>query len=484
MNYLSITFLLFLLFFVIAYYLTNQKKRYFVIFLGSYFFYGYANPKILLVLILVTLISYVGGLILGCKKSKGLFIFFFFLEIAVLLVFKYTNFAVMNISYFANYFLGKNVEINWNILLPVGLSFMIFQACTYLSEVYRNQIDVEKNIIMYAAFVAFFPTVLSGPIQKAKVLLPQIKSPSEFDVQRGKKGTLLFVWGFFEKVMVANKLNLIYMSIIPDYSNRSSAEILIGAIAFSLYIYADFSSYSDMARGISMILGIDIGKNFNNPYLSQSTAEFWNRWHISLNEWFIENVYIPLGGNRKGITRKYINMLIVFLISGLWHGAHWHFVVWGVLNGVLAIIGLILKPARNYVYEKLNVDEAVESIVAIKRIIVFYLITLTWIFFTSGIMDSIRICKKILLFNYLSIFNSNLLNIAGTAVGTFVTVITTIIFCKIQIKRQHENLLYEKYEKQPFFMQSLIVAIAICICIFGASVTSANVNTQFLYFQF
>lgn len=399
-------------------------------------------------------------------------------------MFKYTNFAVMNISYFANYFLGKNVEINWNILLPVGLSFMIFQACTYLSEVYRNQIDVEKNIIMYAAFVAFFPTVLSGPIQKAKVLLPQIKSPSEFDVQRGKKGTLLFVWGFFEKVMVANKLNLIYMSIIPDYSNRSSAEILIGAIAFSLYIYADFSSYSDMARGISMILGIDIGKNFNNPYLSQSTAEFWNRWHISLNEWFIENVYIPLGGNRKGITRKYINMLIVFLISGLWHGAHWHFVVWGVLNGVLAIIGLILKPARNYVYEKLNVDESVESIVAIKRIIVFYLITLTWIFFTSGIMDSIGIWKKILLFNYLSIFNSNLLNIAGTAVGTFVTMITTIIFCKIQIKRQHENLLYEKYEKQPFFMQSLIVAIAICICIFGASVTSANVNTQFLYFQF
>lgn len=249
-------------------------------------------------------------------------------------------------------------------------------------------------------------------------------------------------------------------------------------------IYADFSSYSDMARGISMILGIDIGKNFNNPYLSQSTAEFWNRWHISLNEWFIENVYIPLGGNRKGITRKYINMLIVFLISGLWHGAHWHFVVWGVLNGVLAIIGLILKPARNYVYEKLNVDESVESIVAIKRIIVFYLITLTWIFFTSGIMDSIGIWKKILLFNYLSIFNSNLLNIAGTAVGTFVTMITTIIFCKIQIKRQHENLLYEKYEKQPFFMQSLIVAIAICICIFGASVTSANVNTQFLYFQF
>lgn len=484
MNYLSMTFLIFLLVFVIAYYLTDAKYRYFIIFLGSYFFYGLSNPKILLILIWVTLISYVGGLMLESRKSKRVLFFSFFLEIATLLVYKYINFAITNINYLTNRFLGKNVDVNWNIILPVGLSFMVFQACTYLSEVYRNQIDIEKNVFRYAAFVSFFPTVLSGPIQKAKTLLPQIKNPSGFDAQGGKKGTLLFLWGFFEKIMVANKLNLIYMSIIPDYLNHSSAEIFIGAIAFSLYIYADFSSYSDIARGVSMILGIDVGKNFNNPYLSQNLAEFWNRWHVSLNEWFIENVYIPLGGNKKGIFRKYLNMMVVFFISGLWHGAYWHFVIWGVINGAFVIIGLILKPVKDRVYEKLGIDQSVESIVAIKRIIVFCLITLTWVFFTSGIRDSLRICKRIILFNYLSIFNSNLLNISGTAVETFVTIIATIIFCKVQVKRQDERLLYEKYEKQPFFIQSLVSAIIICICVFGACATSANVDTQFLYFQF
>lgn len=484
MNYLSIVFIAFLLAFVIVYYLTNKKYRYVVIFLGSYFFYGFANPKMLLILAWVTLISYVGGLMLGKKKSKAVLCLFFFLEIATLLVYKYTNFAITNINYLASRFIGKSIDVNWDVALPVGLSFMVFQACTYLSEIYRDQTEIEKNLFRYAAFVSFFPTILSGPIQKAKNLLPQIKSPSEFDVQMGKKGTLLFLWGLFEKIMVANKLNVIYLNTIPDYQSYYSADILIGAVAFSLYIYADFSSYSDMARGVSMILGIEIGKNFNNPYLSCSTAEFWSRWHVSLNEWFIENVYIPLGGNRKGIVRKYFNMMIVFLISGLWHGANWHFIMWGAINGAFVIIGLVVKPVKDRIYEKFNIDQSVESVVLFKRIIVFYLITLTWVFFSSGITDSLRICKRIVLFNYLSIFNSNLLNIAGTAIETFITVTSTFVFCKIQVKRQNEKILYEKYDRQPFFFQSLVPALLICICIFGACSTNASVDTRFLYFQF
>ena len=484
MNYLSIVFFAFFIIFFGVYYLTPSKYRYLVIFMGSYFFYGYANLKMLLVLIFITIISYVGGLVLERKRSKVIFASFFFLEIVVLLVFKYTNFVIMNANVLYNRFTGKSIELSWNIVLPVGLSFMIFQACTYLSDVYRNQIEVEKNILRYASFVSFFPTVLSGPIQKARNLLPQIKAPANFELDRGKKGIMLFVWGAFEKIMVANKLNVIYTSIIPDYVNHSSAEILIGAIAFSLYIYADFSSYSDMARGVGFVLGIDVGKNFNNPYLSQSTAEFWKRWHISLNEWFIENVYIPLGGNRKGIIRKYLNMMVVFLISGLWHGAYWHFVAWGAINGIFVIVGLTIKPFKHLIYEKLKIDEKIESIIAIKRIVVFYLITLTWVFFTSGVRDSLQICKRIVLFNYLSIFDANLLNISGTAVGTLVTALTTIAFCKVQFIRQDEKCMYEKYDKQPFFFQCLLIAIIICICIFGASATSANIDTQFLYFQF
>lgn len=484
MNYLSLTFFIFISAFVCIYYMVNRQYRYIVLFIGSYIFYGWANVKMLAVLILVTVVSYVGGLIIEKQKKKSIFGLFFFIEIAILAVYKYTDFAIININYFAEKMNLKPVAINWNIVLPVGLSFMVFQACTYLSDVYRKNFDAEKNILKYATFVAFFPTVLSGPIQKARNLLPQISDPKVFDVDNAKQGTLLFVWGAFEKIMVANKLNYIYLTVLTDYSNRTSAEVLIGAISFSLYIYADFSSYSDMARGISKIIGIDVGKNFNNPYLSCSTAEFWNRWHMSLNEWFLENIYIPMGGNRKGIIRKYINMMTVFFVSGLWHGASWHFVAWGVINGVFVVIGYIIKPLKSRIYGIFNVEEQVESVVLIKRIIVFYLITLTWVFFTSGITDSLMIWKKLIVFDFLSLFNPNLLNIGGTAVGTFITMLAVLLFCKLQMRRQNTSVLYDVYNKQPLVFQCLPVAVVICICIFGNFATDANVDAQFLYFQF
>ena len=467
------------------YYLVKPKYRYIVIFIGSYVFYGFANPMMLLTLIGVTVVSYIGGHLLGKKRKRWLFAVFFALEIIVLAVFKYTEFVIFNINELSQKLLSHAlIGVNWDIVLPVGLSFMVFQACTYLSDVYRKGMVPEKNIIKYATFVAFFPTVLSGPIQKARNLLPQISNPLPFDYDQAKQGTLLFVWGAFEKIMVANKLSQVYSYILLDYQNHSSAEVLIGAVCFSLYIYADFSSYSDMARGVGKLMGIDVGKNFNNPYLSKTTSEFWNRWHMSLNEWFIENIYIPLGGNRKGVFRKYMNVMIVFAISGLWHGASWHFVVWGVLNGAFVIIGQVLKPLKSRIYGKTGVAETVESIVFLKRMVVFFLITLTWVFFTSPITDSLEICKMIICFDFLSIFNQNLLNIAGTAASTFVMVLATVAFCRIQLKRENEESFFAAYNRQPFFLQCLPVAILICVCAFGSCATDANVNTQFLYFQF
>lgn len=268
MNFIDIPFCIFIPVFLGIYYIVPPKYRYIVIFLGSYIFYGYSNPKVLLVLALATFISYFGGIaIYKWNYSKAAYALLFSTELLLLVVYKYLD-----------------------LVLPIGLSFIVFQACTYLSDVYRKRITIEKNIIRYGAFVSFFPTVLSGPIQKAKNLLPQIKEPASFDYEQAQKGVLLFVWGLFEKIMVANRLIEISSTVFSDYLNRSSAEMLIGAMSFSLYIYADFSSYSDMARGISKILGINVGKNFNNPYLAKTTAEFWNRWHMSLNDWFKELV--------------------------------------------------------------------------------------------------------------------------------------------------------------------------------------------------
>ncbi len=285
-------------------------------------------------------------------------------------------------------------------------------------------------------------------------------------------------------MLVANNLVVIVDKVYDDYQNFNSAYYIIAAISFSLYIYADFSSYSDMARGIAKIMGIDVGNNFNNPYLSLSTSEFWNRWHVSLNSWFIDNIYIPLGGNRKGVCRKYCNMLIVFLINGLWHGADWHYVIWGFLNGVLVIIGQLLKSVKKYIYNKLDVDENVESIKYCKQAIVFWLITLTWVFFRNSIHDSLYIIKQMIFFHPINFFDPNLLSITGTNVGTFVTIIVVVIFCVIQIKRKDEHGAYLKYARQPLLVQCICVAFVICICVFAICSTGTEINTHFLYFQF
>lgn len=485
MNFLSLEFYLFLLVFLIIYYILPQSYRYIAIFSGSYLFYGFKNPKMLLILLLVTSLTYIGGLIIGKNPKKYLIVSFFLLNVCILFVFKYLNFVIQNYNTIVSKLLSNIYTINEvDIILPIGLSFIIFQSCTYLSDVYHKKIEPEKNLIRYGAFVAFFPTILSGPIQKSRNLLPQIKSPGSFDGNQAQKGTVLFVWGLFEKVMVANNLSIIVSRVFDDYLNYDSAYYILAAISFSLYIYADFSSYSDMARGIAKIMGIDVGKNFNNPYLSVSTSEFWNRWHMSLNSWFIENIYIPLGGNRKGLFRKFLNMFIVFFISGLWHGANWHFIAWGGINGILVISGQLLKPLKNFLYCKLKIDESVESIQFCKQVITFGLITITWVFFRNGIKDSLYIVKRMIFFNPINFFDPNLLSISGTNVTTFITLVATVIFCVIQLKRQNEHETYLKYARQPMLVQCICVAVIICVCIFSICSTETEVNTQFIYFQF
>lgn len=485
MTYLSSGFYIFYPLFLMIYYLVPRKYRYIAILVGSYIFYGYGNYGLLLLLLTTTVITYLGGAVLEKFPRRFFLLLFFMANISILLIFKYTNFLIQNIN-LSFRVIGTNYIIEErNLILPVGLSFYIFQSCTYLTDVYRKNIKAEKNFLRYAAFVSFFPTILSGPIQKSRRLLPQMKEPRAFDSQEAKKGTILFIWGLFEKILVANSLSLISDKVYSDYMSYNSAYYIIAAISFSLYIYSDFSAYSDMARGVSRIMGINIDKNFNNPYLSCSTSEFWNRWHISLNSWFIENIYIPCGGNRKGNFRKYINILIVFLVSGLWHGANWHFIMWGAVNGLLVIAGQIVNPLRERIYEKLNIHQGLESIRFLKRCAVFWMITLTWVFFENGIASSFYIIKNMLFFKVINFFNPRLLEIAGTNTATFVTIIVTIVFCLVQYKRQKESYYYQVFERQPLILQGMLMALMI-VCVFFSLVCSpgTNVNTQFLYFQF
>lgn len=485
MNYISLAFFAFISLFLILYYAVPQKYRYIVIFVGSYIFYGYADVRLLLVLFAITIITYLGGLITEKKNNRLAFWVCLAADISILLIFKYTGFAISNFNLLLHKIAPQMLPVRQvDLVLPAGLSFIVFQSCTYLTDVLRKNIRAERNLIRYAAFVAFFPTVLSGPIQKARDLLPQISCPHEFDGVQAQKGTLLFLWGFFEKVMVANRLLIVVDTVFGDYEKYNSAYYIVAAIAFSLYIYADFSAYSDMARGVAMIMGINVGKNFNNPYLSLSTSEFWNRWHTSLNSWLLENIYIPLGGNRKGALRKYINIMIVFLVSGLWHGANHHYIVWGGVNGLFVIFGQVLTPLRKHIYSRLHVDEDDGMVKNLKRVVVFGLITITWVFFRNGVPESIYIIKNMIFLNPLSFFDSNLFSVGGTVAKTFVMAVAAKVFCTVQRKRQDEGRMYEFYRRMPFFVQCLSAAALLCICIFGACSLEESVNTQFLYFEF
>lgn len=488
MNFISTVFLVFFPIFTSIYYLTPKKYRYIILAIGGYIFYGWGNISVICILLLTTIITYTGGSILAKRRSKKIYVIFFLMNLSVLIIYKYTNFFVENVNNIFEIFGRKDLFGNIpDFVLPIGLSFYIFQSTTYLGDVYRGKIRPEKNFIRYSAFVAFFPVILSGPIQKARELLPQIETPRDFNSERAIKGFILFVWGLFQKIVVGNNLAVIVNSVFGSYDSydrTNTAYFIVASLSFSIYIYADFSSYSDMARGIAKVLGIEINKNFNNPYLSTSCSEFWRRWHISLNEWLMENIYIPLGGNRRGEVRKYVNIFLVFLISGIWHGASWHFIFWGVVNGIFVITGQLVRPFKKRIYTAVKVDEECECIVILRRIIVFWLITITWIFFKNSISTSFFIIKNIVLFYPVKLFVPELLTVCGTEVKTLTTMIMVVVFGIIQYCRKDEKKYYLKFRKQPVFMQCMVLAVIMYICLFSASAGSTTLNTQFLYFQF
>lgn len=469
------------------YYLVPARFRYLVLLAASYVFYAWGEPRAVLILLLTTAITYTGGLLLEKRRSAGLYRLFFVLNLSVLAVFKYTNFALSTLNQLVLAFNPAWRELPAaNLLLPVGLSFYVFQSTSYLGDVYRRGLPAEKNPLRYAAFVAYFPTLLSGPIQRARELLPQLRAPRAFDFDRAVQGTLLLCWGFFEKVVVANSLAAAMAAgYAVDAADPTAAAFYIAAAAcFSLYIYADFSSYSDMARGLSRLLGIEVRKNFDNPYLSTSLSEFWTRWHISLNEWFVENIYIPLGGSRRGTARKYLNMMVVFLISGLWHGASWNFVFWGVLNGALAVAGRILQPARSRLYRALRIDESAGSIQWFKKAVVFFFITLTWVFFRNDLADALVIVRRILTCSYTELFVPELLTISGSAAQTFAMLAGTGLFCAVQLRRQNEHGSYLLFRRQPALVQYIVLALVLYVSLVAVCSGTTTLNTDFLYFQF
>lgn len=484
MSFISPSFFIFFVLFMTIYYILPSRLRYAALFAGSYLFYGWGHPLFLITLILITVWTYWGGLLLERQNSRRNYVLFFVGCIAVLIIYKYSAFVLQNLNVIGEYF-GRNVLQIPEYLVPVGLSFYIFQACTYLGDVHHGKLTAEHNVIRYAAFVSFFPSILSGPIQKARNLLPQIREPGPFSAENAITGFLRLMWGIFEKICIADQLSVILNGLTIEETDPWRASwYLLSAIVFSFYIYADFSGYSDMAIGLSEILGIRVRQNFKNPYLSLTLAEFWERWHVSLNEWLVEYVYIPLGGNRKGTGRKYFNVMVVFLISGIWHGAYWHYVVWGALNGGLMILGQITGPARRTVCRRCGINEQTASARCWKRGVVFVLITATWIFFRNGVGTAVSMIMTILSSPLVSYCNPNIWTVCGTVSKTVMLIGLTFAFLVLQCQRNGRGRFVKSFRRQPVFFQYLCIGVLLTVCLFVGAWSSAAVNTEFLYFQF
>ena len=313
-----------------------------MILVSNLVFYSYFGIQYLFILLFEAILSYFAGIVIEKHQviSKHVYLVSVLIVVGALGVFKYTGFVMNTLVSLG---ISHSTDTNsYSFLLPVGISFYTFVIISYLTDIYKKKISAEQNLIQYLCFVSFFPTVSSGPIERANRIIPQLKNEKKFDYDTASYSIRLFAWGLFKKAIVADSLAMIVNKVFGDLPAAEGFAMILGIMFYTIHIYCDFSGYSDMARGIAGLLGIDVINNFKNPFFSTTTREFWTRWHISLSTWLRDYVYIPLGGNRKGTIRKRINLIITFLVSGLWHGANWTYVFWGFLNGVVEVLEDIL----------------------------------------------------------------------------------------------------------------------------------------------
>ena len=494
----SIEFIIFFPIVTFIYFIIPKRVRYLWLLAASYFFYMCWNAKYALLLLLSTTVTYVSGILLDIvsqnaeKKGKHDIIKklvvagSFTINLGILFFYKYFDFAAnLFIAALGKLHITANIP-SFDIVLPVGISFFTFQALSYTVDVYRGEIYAEKNFFSYALYVSFFPQLVAGPIERSKNLLKQLSLPTEFDFERARDGFLLMLWGYFLKIVIADRIAIVVDTVFDHHADYTGWFLIVASVLFAFQIYCDFAGYSTIAIGAAQILGIHLMKNFETPYLAHNVTEFWRRWHISLTSWFKDYLYIPLGGNRKGKLRKHINRLIVFLLSGLWHGAGLHFVLWGGLNGVYQIIGEILQPLRSKLVSVLRLDPDSLGFKFYKTIVTFVLVDLAWIFFRA---ESISAANSIIasIFhpdNPWILFDGSLyrLGIDDKNFRFMLISIATLVLVDILNKRGY--CIRKMIAKQDYIARWLIVAFAIFfILTFGIWGPAYNAN-NFIYFQF
>lgn len=497
----SIDFLVFFPVVLFVYFVIPKKMRYVWLLVSSYYFYMSWNPKYAVLIAISTVITYLSGILIGKtakiddegkrkNRKKSIVACSFVTNLGILFFFKYFDFALENINYLLGRFGIAVIDKPFDVLLPVGISFYTFQALSYTMDVYRGEMEPERNLLKYALFVSFFPQLVAGPIERSKNLMKQVQQVHTFRLWNYENitgGAAIMLWGYFMKMVVADRLAIFVDAVFDHYTEYSAPLLIMAAVFFAFQIYCDFGSYSMIAVGCAKIMGFSLMENFNTPYFSTGIKEFWRRWHISLSTWFRDYLYIPLGGNRKGKRRKYLNLLVTFLVSGLWHGASFNFVVWGGLHGIYQVAGEILSPVRAKCAQALHMNTKCFSHKLLQGVVTFVLVDFAWIFFRSSTLtDSVKFIRRIFVYpDPWAWCNGALFSVGLSNVEFMIALISLGVLLAVDVIRYQKGvLLYEYLNTQSlWFRWAVYMLLFISIVVFGIYGPGYDA-AQFIYFQF
>lgn len=492
----SFGFFVFFAIVLFLYFKLPKTYRWIMLLIASYYFYVSWNFQLLWLILFTTTVSYTMALLIAKTKRPWLkrlsLILTLLCCLGTLFFFKYFDFLSLSVTNALQAFGLPASKYTLNLILPVGISFYTFQTLSYVIDVYNQKIEAEPHFGYYALYVSFFPQLVAGPIERSDSLIPQLKQEHAFSWKNLENGGRIMIAGYVKKVVVADTIALHVNAVFNNAQEATGLSVLIATLLFAVQIYCDFSGYTDIAIGCAGIMGIKLMKNFDRPYSAKSIKEFWSRWHISLSSWLKDYVYIPLGGNRCSGLRHAFNLFIVFLASGIWHGANWTFVLWGVLHGMYQIVGMLTIKKRNAALEKMGVSSTSKPIQVLRQCNTFVLVAFAWILFRSntiadfGVLISSLFTKWQLTAAY---WSSSLESLGGTAYNLFICALCVLmmVLCDRLYtdgeSRQHVSAKDKTLSMAIVKGKSTILVVWI-ILVAWMLLLSHNGTSSFIYFQF
>jgi alginate O-acetyltransferase complex protein AlgI len=491
----SIEFIIFFPTVILLYFATPYRFRWLLLLIASYTFYMFWRVDYALLLVCSTLIDYACGRMMGSipdelrHKRKPWLWLSLLSNLGILFTFKYFNFfseaagdlaALLDLNYATPVF---------EILLPMGISFYTFQTMSYSIDVYYGRIQAEKHLGIFALFVTFFPQLVAGPIERAGNLLNQLKTEHKFDYERAASGARLMAWGFFKKVVIADRLAVFVNEVYNKPGEYEGIPLILATLFFAFQIYCDFSGYSDIAIGAARIMGFQLMENFRSPYFATSIKDFWNRWHISLSTWFRDYLYLPLGGNRVVKWRWYYNLFIVFLVSGIWHGANWTFIIWGALHGIYLVIGNATIEERGKLTDLLRLNRLPKLHKLLQVLTTFSLVCIAWVFFRANTLTDAwyilthmftGLSESVAALTYGVGAHWKLLYLNQVKEMFYLSVFFVALLVLIEFANTTMPSLRRRLDRLPVPLKVAFYGFAgACIFLFGSFS-----ETQFIYFQF